>query len=55
MDYCEEYMDCGLAADELECTKDDFSDMTVFMSNYPRDALRQMMMMRSNSKFYIFS
>lgn len=53
MDYCEDFMDCGLTTDEVEYTKDDLSDMTVFMSNYPKDALRQMMMMRSNRKLSV--
>lgn len=50
MDYCDDYMDCGLSAEQLELAKDDLSDMTVFMANYPKDVLRQMMMMRSNRK-----
>lgn len=48
MDYCEEYMDCGLTSDDISSSKDDNTDMTVFMPNYPKDAIRQMHIMRSN-------
>ncbi|XP_063705681.1 kelch-like ECH-associated protein 1B isoform X2 [Culicoides brevitarsis] len=48
MDFCEEAMDYGLHSDDLSSSKDDTTDMTVFMPNYPKDAIRQMQMMRSN-------
>lgn len=51
MDYHEGFMECNfVASEELDfvASKDDNSDMTVFMQNYPKEAIRQMLMMRSN-------